>query len=46
MKKILFIIGAVLVVGGIGACDNGTVTFGQAVVQSLFGLPMIAIGVM
>ena len=46
MKKILCIIGGILVFCGIGACDIGTGTFGQALMQCVVGLPMIAIGVM
>ena len=46
MKTILFIVGALLIWGGIGACDTGSGTFGQAIVQCLIGLPMFAISCM
>ena len=44
MKKILGIIGAVLVIGAIGACDTEAISLGQAVKQCLIGMPMFAIG--
>ena len=46
MKKILGIIGAVLVVGAIGSEQTGAMGFGQAVTQCLIGLPMFVIGCM
>ena len=46
MKKILFVIGAVLVLGAIGACDSETIAFGQALKQCMIGLPLMAISVM
>ena len=46
MKKLLGIIGAVLVIGSIGACDTEAISLGQAVKQCLIGLPLCAIGVM
>lgn len=46
MKKILGIIGAVLVVGAIGSEQIGVIGFGQAVTQCLIGMPMFAFGVM
>lgn len=46
LKGLLFIIGAILIFGGIGAEQTGDATFGQAIVQCLIGLPMFAIGVM
>lgn len=46
MKKILGIIGAILVIGSIGACDTEAIGFGQAVTQCLIGMPMFAFGVM
>jgi hypothetical protein len=45
MKKLLVIIGAVVLLGGIGACDIGRIEFAQAIHQSLIGLPLIVIGV-
>jgi hypothetical protein len=46
LKGLLFIVGAILVFGGIGAEQTGDATFGQAILQCLIGLPMFAIGVM
>lgn len=46
IKGLIFICGAVLVFGGIGAEQTSAITFGQAVTQCLVGLPMFAIGVM
>lgn len=46
MKKLLGIIGAVLVLGSIGACDTETISLSQALMQCVVGLPMCAIGVM
>lgn len=46
MKKLLGIIGAVLVFGAIGSEQISAISFGQAVTQCLIGLPMFAIGVM
>ena len=45
MKKILPIIGLILVFGAIGACETEVITFGQAIKQCLIGLPMFAMGV-
>lgn len=44
MKKLLLIIGAVLILGGIGSEEIGRIEFAQAVKQCLIGLPMVAIG--
>lgn len=46
MKKILFLIGTGLVFGSILACDTEAIAFGQAIKQCVFGLPLMAIGVM
>lgn len=46
LKGLLFIIGAVLIFGGIGAEQTGDATFGQAILQCLIGLPMFAMSVM
>lgn len=46
MKKILCIIGAVLVFGAIGAEQTEAISFTQSLVQCVIGLPMFAIGVM
>lgn len=45
MKKLLLIIGAVLILGGIGSEEIGRIEFAQAVKQGLAGLAMIAVGV-
>ena len=46
MKKILVIIGIVLVLGSIGACDIEAIALERAITQCLIGMPMFAIGVM
>ena len=46
MKKILGIIGAVLIVGAIGSEQIGVMGFGKAFTQCLIGMPMFAFGVM
>ena len=46
MRKILIWTGLIMVVGGIGACDCETITFGQAIAQCLIGLPLFAVGTM
>ena len=46
LKGLLFIIGAVLVFGGIGSEQIGVISFAQAIKQCLIGLPMCAIEVM
>ena len=46
MKKLLGIIGAVLIFGAIGAEQTGAIGFNQAIKQCVIGLPMLAIGVM
>lgn len=46
MKKILAIVGAILVIGAIGAEQTSAIEFGQALMQCVVGLPMFAIGVM
>lgn len=46
MKKLLGIIGAVLVVGAIGSEQTGAIGLGQALIQCVVGLPMFAFGVM
>jgi hypothetical protein len=46
MKKILAIVGAILVVGAIGAEQTSAIEFGQALKQCAIGLPMMVIGVM
>lgn len=46
MKKILAIVGAILVVGAIGAEQTSAIEFGQALMQCVVGLPMIAMSVM
>ena len=45
LKSLLFIVGAILVFGGIGSEQTEVITFGQAIKQCLIGLPMFAIGV-
>ena len=45
-KGLMFIIGLVLVFGAAGSFDTGAMEIGQAMKQCLFGLPMMAIGVM
>ena len=37
MKKVLLIIGAVIVLGSIGACDTETITLAQALKQCIVG---------
>ena len=46
MKKILLVVGFLIVAGSAGACDLGDITLAQAVKQCLIGLPMMAIGTM
>jgi hypothetical protein len=46
LKGLLFIVGAILVFGGIGSEQTGVISFAQAMKQCLIGLPMFAIGVM
>ena len=46
LKGLLFIIGAILVFGGIGSEQTGVISFAQAIKQCLIGLPMCVIGVM
>lgn len=45
MRKVLAVIGAVVLLGGIGACDIGRIEFAQAIHQCLIGAPLIVIGV-
>ena len=44
MKKLLFIIGGVLIVGAIGSEQTGVIPFAEAVKYCIIGLPMLAIG--
>lgn len=46
MKKILAIVGAVLVIGAIGAEQTSAIDFVQALKQCAVGLPMLMIGTM
>ena len=46
MKAILFLVGLILVIGSIGACDTGAIALTQAIKQCAIGLPIIAIGCM
>ena len=41
---VLFIIGAVLILGGIGSEEIGAIEFTQAIKQCLIGLPMVLMG--
>ena len=44
MKGLLFFIGLLIIGASAGACDLGNITIAQAIMQSLIGLPMMAIG--
>ena len=44
MKNLLFIVGAVMMIGSVGACDIGLIDLSRAITQCLIGLPMLAIG--
>lgn len=46
LKGLLFIVGAILVIGGIGSEQTGVISFAQAIKQCLIGLPMCAVGVL
>lgn len=46
LKKMLSIIGVVLIVGAIGSEQTGAIGFGQAIVQSIVGLLMFVLGVL
>ncbi len=46
MKKLLGIIGAVLIAGAIGSEQIGAIDFTRAIAHCLIGLPMLAIGTM
>ena len=46
MKKILLILGCLIVVGSAGATDLNQITLLQAVKQCIVGFPMIVIGIM
>lgn len=46
MRKLLTIIGAVLIFGAIGSEQIGAIGFGQAIVQSIVGLLMFVLGVL
>lgn len=46
LKDLLFFTGLLIIGASAGACDVGNITLARAVVQSLIGLPMMAIGTM
>ena len=46
MRKILLILGCLIIVGSAGATDLNQITLLQAVKQCMVGIPMIAIGIM
>lgn len=44
MKKILTVLGAIIIIGTAGACDLDKITIAQTIKQLLVGLPMVVIG--
>lgn len=44
IKGLLFVIGAVVIVGAIGSEQAGVIPFAEAVKYCIAGLPMLAIG--
>ncbi len=46
LKKILFVVGLIVVFGTAGASDLDTITIAQSAIQGVAGLAMMVIGAM
>jgi uncharacterized membrane protein YhdT len=46
MKKFLYVVGFIIVVYSICACETGAITLAQNIKMALVGVPLMFIGVM